>query len=122
MSRAVPLEVEMHLPRQVWTNASPPRQVLSVGGTQILDGAEVARQQVGRRLADLWDAQGVEEPAELGAAAFSKPVNQVLGRLLGEAVQLNDLVLGEAVEGARVPHPFAFGGRIQGRIAQPLDV
>src|SRR5712691_10334036 len=116
------VEVLPHLARHVGADALHGVDLLLSRRLQLLDAPELHREQVRRRLAHLRDAQCIKEAAEARALAVREPHQQLLRRLLGEPFELNDLLLGEPVEVARVRDPLALDELVDGGVAEAVDV
>ena len=86
----------MDLIRHVRTDALDAAKVVLAGMAQPVDGAEITREQLRGRLPDLGYPERIEEPPQLGPSAGSDAVDEVLGRLVGEPLELLDLVHGQA--------------------------
>ena len=112
----------MDLTRHARADSLDPAQILFGGALQLLDGSEIRRQQRGGRLADLGNAKRVQEMPQLGPAARCDTVEQVLGRLVGESIQLHELILAQPVEVARVFDCASLDELRECRVAKSLDV
>src|SRR2546422_5935386 len=116
------LKVHVYLTRHARADSLDPAQILFGGALQLLDGSEIRRQQRGGRLADLGNAKRVQEMPQLGPAARCDTVEQVLGRLVGESIQLHELILAQPVEVARVFDCASVDELRECRVAKSLDV
>src|SRR6266850_1432679 len=119
---AMTLEIHVHLACHVRTHALDFHEVFLGRAPQPLDAPEIGGEQIRRCLTDLRDAQRVEESAELRPAAVTDPVEQVLRRLVGKASELHNLLLGQAVQVARVLNPAAVDDLTHGGVTETIDV
>ena len=116
------LEVRVDLMRHVGPDAFDAEQVLLGRGAQALDGTELRGQHLRRRLAHLRDAERVKEAAERRMLAVLESRNEVLSRLVREALELDHLLPGQSVEVAGVLDPSLLDDLVERGVAEALDV
>src|SRR5438445_345710 len=91
------LEVHADLARHVRADAIDALEVFLGCVAQLLDACEIARKQVGRRPTNLRDAKRVYETSELRTVARGDALDEVLRGLVGETLELDQLLPGQSV-------------------------
>src|SRR5581483_6687419 len=116
------LEVPPYLVRHVGADALDADQVLLRSVPHARDRPEFRRQQLRGGLAHRRDAERVEESPERRRLALRQPVDEVLRRLLGKALELDHLLARQSIQVARVLHPSLLDELVERRVAKTLDV
>jgi hypothetical protein len=89
---------------------------------QPLEAAEVPRQVLRRRLADMADAEAVEEPSQRRGAAAGDPGDEVGRALLAHPLEALQLLLRQGVDVGERAHQAAVHQLVDHLLAQALDV
>ena len=92
------------------------------GRLETVDAAEVLGQEPGRPLADVADAERVEEPSEAARLGGRDGVNEIGRRLLGQPLELGELGHGQRVEVGEVADPPSVHELLDHGFAEMLDV
>ncbi len=97
-------------------------QLRDVGAAQPLEAAEVAREVLRGRLADVADPEAVEEARERRRAARGDVGDEVACALVGHALERLELLLGERVEIGKRLHEPLVDELVDDLLAEAFDV
>jgi len=82
----------------------------------------VIREQAGHGPSHVADSEPGQKPEQGRVLAYLDPVEQVLRRLLGKALERQQLLLGEVIQVGGILDEISFDQLLEGGVSEPLDV